>query len=139
MRKLASVSTVTAGSTTLGVAAGPRQFIADQLLAKADVIRAMHERVQLCRDPQTEFALLRESLGVSRINHILRVRGHAILQEQSKSRSAQASLESGTRGRETLRLQHTLEHSKQPNRASRRWYKMQLWLALCRSTNSFCS
>ena len=34
-----------------------RQFIADQLLAKADVIRAMHERVQLCQDPQTEFAL----------------------------------------------------------------------------------
>ena len=52
---------------------GPRQFIADQLLAKADVIRAMHERVQLCQDPQTEFALLRESLGVGRINHILRV------------------------------------------------------------------
>ena len=43
---------------------GPRQFLADQLLAKADVIRAMHERVQLCQDPQTEFAL-RESLGVS--------------------------------------------------------------------------
>ena len=42
----------------------------------------MHERVQLCRDPQTEFALLRESLGVSRINHILRVHGHTILQEQ---------------------------------------------------------
>ena len=30
-------------------------------------IRAKHERVQLCRDPQTEFPLLRESLGVSRI------------------------------------------------------------------------
>ena len=44
-----------------------------QLLSKADVIRAMHERVQLCQDKQTEFALLRESLEVSRINHILRV------------------------------------------------------------------
>ena len=41
-------------------------------------IRAMHERVQLCQDPQTESALLRESLGVSRINHILRVHGHTI-------------------------------------------------------------
>ena len=51
------------------------RFIADQLLAKADVIRAMHGRVQLCQDLQTEFALLRESLGVSRINHILRVYG----------------------------------------------------------------
>ena len=45
-------------------------------LSKADVIRAMHERVQLCQDPQTECALLRESLGVSRFNHILRVHGH---------------------------------------------------------------
>ena len=43
----------------------------------------MRERVQLCQDPQTEFALLRESLGVSRINHILRVHGHTILEEQS--------------------------------------------------------
>ena len=49
----------------------------------------MHERVQLCQDPETEFALLRESFGVSRINHILRVHGPrnlrretAILQEK---------------------------------------------------------
>ena len=42
----------------------------------------MHERVQHCQDPQTEFALFCESLGVSRINHILRVHGHRILQEQ---------------------------------------------------------
>ena len=34
------------------------------------------------QDPQTEFALLRESLGVRRINHILQVHGHTILQEQ---------------------------------------------------------
>ena len=61
---------------------GPRQFIADQLLAKTDVIRAMHERVQLCQDPQTEFAFLRESLGASRINRTLQVDGHTILQEQ---------------------------------------------------------
>ena len=75
---MAVVSVFTAASVPLG---GPvdRQFIADQLLAKADVIRAVHERVQLCQDPQTEFALLRESLGVSRINHILRVHGHTIL------------------------------------------------------------
>ena len=42
---------------------GPRQYIAGQLLATADVIRAVHERVQLCQDPQTEFALLRECLA----------------------------------------------------------------------------
>ena len=50
-QKMAKVSTVTAGSITLGVAAGPRQFIADQLLATADVIRAMHERAALNRPP----------------------------------------------------------------------------------------
>ena len=72
---MAKVPTVTAGSITLGVAVGPRQFMAEQIIAKADVVRAMNERVQLCQDPQTEFALLRESLGVSRTNHILRVHG----------------------------------------------------------------
>ena len=44
---------------------GPRQFIADQLLAKAGVTRAMHERVQLFQDPQTEFALLRTALALA--------------------------------------------------------------------------
>ena len=41
------------------------------------------ERVQLCQDPQTEFARLRESLEVSRINHFLRVHTNTILEEQS--------------------------------------------------------
>ena len=82
VQSLTKTSAVTAGSITLRVAIGSRQFITDQLLGKADVLRAMHERVQLCQDPQTEFALLRESLGVSRINHLLRVHGHTILQEQ---------------------------------------------------------
>ena len=122
---VADVSPVTAGSTTLGVAVGPRQFIADQLLTKADVIRAMHERVQRGQDPQTEFALLRESLGVRRINHILQVHGHTILQEQPAAEIydevgqrllerlfpgfAQVSPELDTKERKTLRLQHTWE------------------------------
>ena len=55
----------------------------DYLLAKAGVIRAMCERVQPCHDPPTEFAFLRENLGVSRFNHILRVHGDTILKEQS--------------------------------------------------------
>ena len=59
---------------------GPRQYTADQLLAKADVIRTMHERVQLCQGPAD--ALLRQSLGVSGTNHILRVHGQTILQEK---------------------------------------------------------
>ena len=63
----------------------PRQYIADQFLAKADVIRAMHERVRLCQDPQTEFAPLRESHGVLRINHILRcARSHNSSMERDK-------------------------------------------------------
>ena len=82
VRLLASVSTAVPGKVTLGVAAGLRQHIADQLLAKADVIRAIHELVQLCQDTMTEFALLRESPGISRINHILKVHGHTILQEK---------------------------------------------------------
>ena len=66
VRSLAKTSPVTDGSTTLGVAVGSQQVVTDQLLSKADVLRAMHERVQLCQDPQTQFALLRQSLGVSR-------------------------------------------------------------------------
>ena len=76
VRSLAKTSAVTDGSITLGVAVGSRQFIADQPLGKAGVIRAMHERVQLCQDPQTEFALLRESLGVSHQPHSASVRPH---------------------------------------------------------------
>ena len=135
-------SAVTDGSITLGVAVGS----ADQLLSKADVIRAMHERVQLFQDPQTEFALLRESLGVGCINHILRIHGHTILQEQSAAEvydeigqrslerlflgltedsKTQATLSAGQSGigfkkeRETSLLLHTWELSSQPNRASR--------------------
>ena len=92
----------------------------------------MHERAQLCQDPKTEFALLRKSLGVSRINHILRVHGHTVLQERqaaqifdeigqrslkrlSEDSFEQATLSAGqslgARGRGTLPAQHTLEHS----------------------------
>ena len=92
VRSLAGASTVTAGSITLGVAVRSRQSIADQLLSKADVIRAMHERVQLCQDPQTEFALLRESLGVRGL-------GHTILEEQ---RAAAVYDEIGQRSLERL-------------------------------------
>ena len=71
VRSTAKISSVTSGSVTLGVAIGSEKFITDQLLSKADVFRALHERVQLFQDSQMEFAFLRESLGVSRINHIL--------------------------------------------------------------------
>ena len=42
-RSLAKTSAVTGGSITLGVAVGSRQFVTDQLLSKAEVIRAMHQ------------------------------------------------------------------------------------------------
>ena len=48
VRPSAFVSTTAHGNVTLGVAVGPRQFVADQLLVKTDAIRAMHECVQLC-------------------------------------------------------------------------------------------
>ena len=51
MQNMAKVSTAGSGSITLGVAVGPRQFTAEWLLAKADVTRAMHERVQLVSGP----------------------------------------------------------------------------------------
>ena len=38
----------------------------------------MHERVKVCQDPQTDFVLMRECLGVGRVNHILRVHGNQL-------------------------------------------------------------
>ena len=81
VKKMAAVSIATGGSTILGVAVGPQEFIADQLLAKADVIRAMHERVQLCQDAQTEFAHLCESLGRSHQPHSASARPHDLAGE----------------------------------------------------------
>ena len=97
---MAKVSTVTAGSInhTGSRCVGPRQYTADQLLGKADVIRAVHERVQPGQYPQTGFDL-RENVGVSRINRILRVHGHTILQEQ---RAAEIYDEVGQRSLERL-------------------------------------
>ena len=117
----------------------------NSFLSKADVIRTVHERVQLCKDPQT--ARLRKKSGVSRINHILRENGHTILEEQNAAAfhdeigqrfldrlfrgltedsmteatrpSAQASLELGSKERETSLLLHIWELSSQPIRTSR--------------------
>ena len=139
VRSLAETSAVTAGSITLGVAVGSRQFITDQLQSKADVVRAMHERVWLCQDSQTEFALPRESLGASRVNHILRVHGHkqraAVVYDEIGQRSlerlfpgltedstTQATLTAGQSGigfKETSPLLHTWELSLQSNSALR--------------------
>ena len=76
VRSMVKTSGVTDGSITLGVAAGPRQFIADQLLDKAGVIRAMHERVPLCQpfsEKVWDSVVSTTSCGLH---------GHTILQEQ---------------------------------------------------------
>ena len=73
---LTSFDAAVRGNVTLGVAVGPSRSVADQLLAKADVVR----------DQQTEFALLGEGLGVIRFNHILRVHGHIILHEEQAAK-----------------------------------------------------
>ena len=78
VRTLGSVSTAEGGSMTLGVATGPDAFVAEQLGQKAQVAQAMHERIQLCSAPQSEFVLARRNLGVCRVNHILRVHGHRL-------------------------------------------------------------
>ena len=70
----------------------------------------MHVRVQLCQDPQTECALLRESLVVGHINHILWVHGRAILQEK---RAAAIHDEVGQRSLERLFRGFTEESSEQ--------------------------
>ena len=46
----------------------------------------MHERVQLCQDPQ-KFALLRGSVGVTRINHNFRVHVHTFLNEDAAAKT----------------------------------------------------
>ena len=83
----AEIGAVVKGNITLGVAMGHCRCIADQLLAKVGVIRALHERAQLCQDPQTEFALTRESSGVSRIKHIFSVHGHTILTKEAAAKT----------------------------------------------------
>ena len=87
--------------------------------------------MMMCQDPQTEFALLRESLGVSRTNHVLRLHGHIILKKKKEPPKYLMKLGNGherlfpgitavwnkPRSGElnTLPAQHTLEHPFQPN------------------------
>ena len=83
VRAQAAVATTTHCNSTLGVAVGPRQHVADQLLANANVTRAM----QLCQAPQTEFAFIGESLGVRRVTRIFSVHGHTILDEETSAQT----------------------------------------------------
>ena len=78
VRELASVRTAEHPGLTLGVVTGPADDINAQLQQKANVVRAMQEKVAVAADVQTEHVLNRECLGVGRVNHILRVHGHAL-------------------------------------------------------------
>ena len=73
------------GNAILRMAVGPRQCAGDQLPANTDATQATHDRVQLCQNPQTEFTLIRESLGVGRVNHIFRVQGHIFFLEEEEA------------------------------------------------------
>ena len=72
---VASVSLASEGCVTLGIATGPPSAVAEQLQTKSDVVRAMHDKLRVCQDPQTEFVLAGQCLGVGKVNHILRVHG----------------------------------------------------------------
>ena len=80
VRAMATVRMATDPGMTLGVAVGPRGKVEEQLRQKVQVVRAMQERVAICQDAQTEHVLNRESLGVGRVNHILRVHGDALVE-----------------------------------------------------------
>ena len=75
VRELATVRTADESGLTLGVATGSQAAVEEQLARKTQVVRAMQERVAITHDAQTEHVLNRESLGVGRVNHILRVHG----------------------------------------------------------------
>ena len=66
-------------SVTLGVCTGGKEAILDQVTQKAKVVQAMTERIAVCGDAQTEHVMYKQSLGVCRLNHILRVHGHALV------------------------------------------------------------
>ena len=80
----AAVSSAACGSLTLGVATGPSSSVDEQLQTKVRVVRAMQEKAAVCQDPQTEHVLCRQSLGIGRVNHILRVHGHELVQRRDK-------------------------------------------------------
>ena len=79
---MASVCTVESSGLTLGVQTGSFDQVEAQLQQKVKVVKAMQARVALCQDVQTEHVLNRQSLGVGRVNHILRVHGDQLLRAE---------------------------------------------------------
>ena len=69
------------GTLTLGVAIGSPEAVAQQLDQKTKVVKAMHERVRLCQNPQTEFVLA----NIGRANHIICVHGHGLADQHGSA------------------------------------------------------
>ena len=80
VRSLAAVLTPQDAGPTLGVVTGSVEVVKSQLEKKQRVVQAMQSRVAICRDVQAEHVLNRQSLGVSRVTHILRVHGRRLQQ-----------------------------------------------------------
>jgi hypothetical protein len=80
VRGLSAVALASEGEPTLGVVTGPMADVVEQLQQKVRVVRAMQSKTAICNDVQTEHVLNRQSLGIGRINHILRVHGSDLCQ-----------------------------------------------------------
>ena len=75
VRALADVRSANESTLTLGVSTGPQEAVQSQMELKCQVVRSMHDRIGMCQDTQSEHVLMSQSLGVGRVNHILRVHG----------------------------------------------------------------
>ena len=128
VRPLASVTTAARGSITLGVAVGPRQCVADQLLAKADVIRAMHEREQLCQDPRTEFPRVLASAELTTFSECMVI----ILQEKEAAKI----FEVGQRSLERLFPEFTENGLEQATLSAS---QSGVWLKIAQDPAQHCS
>ena len=81
VRQSAQVRSADEPCLTLGVRTGSLDQIKEQVADKAKVVQAIQEKVAVCADVQTEHVLNRQSLGIGRVNHILRVHGHSLVGE----------------------------------------------------------
>ena len=76
--KEAVVRTADEGVLTLGVVTGPKSKVEEQIRTKAKVLGQIHRQVEVVDDAQAEHIMAKESMGTSRVNHILRVHGNAL-------------------------------------------------------------
>ena len=134
VRSLAKTPAFTAGSIAFGIAVGSPQFIMHQLLSKADVIRAMHERIRRQSSPSFQkvwaSSVSTASCGFTATKILEEQRAAAVYDEigqrslerlfpgLTEDSMTQATL-SGGQSRIGSLLLHTCEPSLSPKRASR--------------------